>query len=154
MSEPESLIRVELTEDPIEVDGILPDLEDPGSGAMTLFVGRVRNHHEGKAVKSIHYQAYAEMALPIMKKIADETCRLFPVSRLVILHRTGHLVVGDTSVLVAVSSVHRDEAFRACRHGIDRIKEDVPIWKKEVLPDGSAEWVDARCSRGHSHQAG
>ncbi|MBI3891064.1 MAG: molybdenum cofactor biosynthesis protein MoaE [Candidatus Wallbacteria bacterium] len=120
-------------------------LEDPSSGAVTLFLGRVRDHHEGHEVRSIHYQAYAEMALPVMGSIAEETLAKFPVSRIAILHRVGHLQVGEVSVLVAVASAHRDEAFRACRHGIDRIKQDVPIWKKEVLADGTEEWVDARC---------
>ncbi len=141
--------RVELTEGPISVEDVTADMEDSASGAVVTFVGRVRDHHEGRSVRSVHYHVYAEMALPVMQGIAQETLERFPISRIVILHRVGHLQIGEASVLVAVASAHRDEAFRACRHGIDRIKEDVPIWKKEVLADGVEEWVDARCGHGH-----
>ena len=141
-------IRVDLVEGPIRVEDVSADLEDAAAGGVTLFLGRVRNHHEGHAVHSVHYHVYREMAVPAMQAIAEETLAKFPVTRLVILHRVGHLAIGDVSVLVAAAGEHRDEAFRACRHGIDRIKEDVPIWKKEVLADGTEEWVDARCAHG------
>jgi molybdopterin synthase catalytic subunit len=140
-------LRVELCREPIQVDTVLAELDDPGSGAVILFLGRVRDHHQGRSVRSIDYQAYEEMALPILKGIAEEVAATFPVEAVTLVHRIGHLQVGEASVLVAVAAGHRDEAFQACRHGIERLKQDVPIWKKELLADGSAEWVDVRTGK-------
>lgn len=144
MIESSAKVRVELVEAPIRLDPLMADLEDPATGAVAIFLGRVRNLHEGRAVRSIHYQAYAEMAGPVLGEIAAEIVARFPVSRVVLLHRVGHLGLGEASVLVAVASPHRADAFEACRLGIERIKQDVPVWKKEVLADGTEEWVDAR----------
>lgn len=140
-------LRVELCREPIRVEPVLAELEDPASGAAIFFLGRVRDHHRGRAVESIDYQAYEEMALPVLKGIAEEVAAAFPVSAVTLVHRIGHLKIGEASVLVAVASGHRDEAFQACRLGIERIKQDVPIWKKELLADGSAEWVDVRTGK-------
>ena len=111
-----------------------------------LFEGIVRDHHEGKAVESIFYDAYRPMAEKEMDAIVREIAARYPDVALTVVHRLGHLVVGDSSIAIVASSPHRAEAFEACRMMIDRIKETVPIWKKERGPDGE-EWVgwQGRC---------
>jgi molybdopterin synthase catalytic subunit len=101
----------------------------------------VRDLNRGRAVTGIEYEAYEEMALPLMEEIGAETARQFPVTQVRLVHRLGRLAVGEASVAVAVSSPHRAEAFAACRHAIDALKARVPIWKKEHYADGS-EWLD------------
>jgi molybdopterin synthase catalytic subunit len=110
-------------------------------GAVCLFVGVVRDENRGRAVTGIDYEAYEEMALPLLQEIGAETARLFPVTRVRLVHRLGPLAVGEASVAVAVSSPHRAEAFAACRYAIDALKARAPIWKKEHYADGS-EWLD------------
>ncbi len=113
----------------------------PQDGAVCLFVGVVRNENAGRPVLRLEYEAYEEMALPLMEEIAAETCRLHPITAIRIVHRLGTLEVGEISVVVAVSSPHRNEAFAACRFAIDALKSRVPIWKKEHYADGSA-WLE------------
>jgi molybdopterin synthase catalytic subunit len=113
----------------------------PADGAVCLFVGVVRNENQGRAVRRLEYEAYEEMALPLMEEIASETARLFPVTDVRLVHRLGRLEIGEASVVVAVSSPHRGEAFAACRFAIDALKARVPIWKKEFYADGSG-WLD------------
>lgn len=110
-------------------------------GALCLFVGTVRDHNRGRRVVRLEYEAYEQMALPLLQEIADETARRWPVTAVHLVHRLGTLAVGEASVAVAVASPHRDEAFQACRHAIDTLKRTVPIWKKEFYADGSA-WLD------------
>jgi molybdopterin synthase catalytic subunit len=112
----------------------------PSDGAYVLFEGIVRNHHEGKAVESIFYDAYRPMAEKEIERIVDEVQRANADVAIAVIHRLGHLVVGDASIAIVAASPHRAEAFAACRTIIDRIKETVPIWKKERGPDGE-EWV-------------
>jgi len=113
----------------------------PADGALCLFVGVVRNENRGRAVVRLEYEAYEEMALPLMQEIAAETKQRFPVTLVRMVHRLGRLEIGEPSVAVAVASPHRDEAFQACRFAIDTLKAQVPIWKKELYADGSA-WLD------------
>jgi molybdopterin synthase catalytic subunit len=112
----------------------------PSDGAYVLFEGVVRNHHEGKAVESIFYDAYRPMAEKEIARIVDEVQRANMDVAIAVVHRLGHLVVGDASIAIVTASPHRAEAFAACRMIIDRIKETVPIWKKERGPNGE-EWV-------------
>ena len=112
----------------------------PSDGAYVLFEGVVRNHHEGKAVESIFYDAYRPMAEKEIAKIVDEVRAAYGDVVVAAVHRLGHLVVGDTSIAIVAAAPHRAEAFAACRMMIDRIKETVPIWKRERGPDGE-EWV-------------
>ena len=100
-----------------------------------------RNENQGRAVLRLEYEAYEEMALPLMEEIAAETRRLHPVTDVRLVHRLGRLEIGEASVAVAVSSPHRAEAFAACRFAIDTLKAKVPIWKKELYADGS-EWLE------------
>jgi molybdopterin synthase catalytic subunit len=115
---------------------------DAGDGALCLFLGVVRNLNRGRAVLALEYEAYEEMALPLMREIAEEATRRFAVTAVRLVHRLGRLAIGEASVAVAVASPHRAEAFAACRFAIDTLKARVPIWKKELYADGS-EWLDA-----------
>ena len=132
---------VRLTRAPIDLAALQHAAS--GDGALCLFVGLVRDHNRGRTVVRLEYEAYEEMALPLMEDIATETRRRWPVTDVHIVHRLGSLAVGEPSVAVAVASPHRDEAFAACRYAIDTLKATVPIWKKEFYSDGE-EWQDER----------
>lgn len=129
-----------LTDDPIDPRALVAGVMRNSDGAYVLFEGVVRNHHEGRAVESIFYDAYRPMAEKEIDTIVREVRSQFPDVALAVVHRLGHLVVGDASIAIVAASPHRAEAFAACRLVIDRIKETVPIWKKERGPDGE-EWV-------------
>jgi molybdopterin synthase catalytic subunit len=135
-----------LTDEPIDSNALVQRVMRRSDGAYVLFEGVVRNHHEGKAVESIFYDAYRPMAEKEIEKIVSDVEQQFPDVAVALLHRLGHLVVGDASIAIVASSPHRAESFAACRMLIDRIKETVPIWKKERGPDGE-EWVgwQGRC---------
>ena len=135
-----------LTDDPIDPRALVERVMRPSDGAYVLFEGVVRNHHEGKAVESIFYDAYRPMAEKEIESILREVQAQFPDVALAVVHRLGHLIVGDASIAIVAASPHRAESFAACRLVIDRIKETVPIWKKERGPDGE-EWVglQGRC---------
>lgn len=130
---------VRLVREPIDVTSLAGTT--PEDGAACLFVGVVRNENRGRIVVGLEYEAYEEMALPLMEAIAAEARERFPVTAVRLVHRLGPLAVGEASVAVAVSSPHRAEAFAACRFAIDTLKARVPIWKKEIYADGSA-WLD------------
>jgi molybdopterin synthase catalytic subunit len=129
-----------LTDDPIDPRALVERVMRDSDGAYVLFEGVVRNHHEGRAVESIFYDAYRPMAEKEIDIIVRDVQSQYPDVALAVLHRLGHLVVGDASIAIVAASPHRAEAFGACRLVIDRIKETVPIWKKERGPDGE-EWV-------------
>lgn len=129
-----------LTDEPIDAAALIQRVMRKSDGAYVLFEGVVRNHHEGRAVESIFYDAYRPMAEKELEKIVREVEAQFPDVAIAVLHRLGQLVVGDASIAIVAASPHRAEAFGACRMVIDRIKETVPIWKKERGPDGE-EWV-------------
>jgi len=116
----------------IDLGGILERVRTPASGGIDVFVGTVRNDSDGKRVVGLDYSAYVPMAEQLMREIEAEIRSRWPVHDVVLVHRVGSLNVGDIAVVTAVSSVHRREAFEACRHAIERIKADVPIWKKEL----------------------
>ena len=130
-----------VTASPIDVAALVLEAR-PGDGALCLFVGVVRNEHQGRATTAIEYQAYGPMAESEMAKIAEGLARDFPAVKVRMQHRVGRLAIGEASVAIAAVSPHRAEAFAACRAAIDRIKTTVPIWKKEFHPDGSSDWVD------------
>jgi molybdopterin synthase catalytic subunit len=139
---------VGLTRAPI--DPLALQAAAPADGAVCLFLGVVRDHNEGRAVVALEYEAYEEMALPLMAEIEAELRRRWPVSDVRLVHRLGALRVGEISVAVAVASPHRAEAFAACREGIDTLKARVPIWKKEFYADGS-RWVDGQIVTPSGH---
>jgi molybdopterin synthase catalytic subunit len=129
-----------LTDTPIDAHALVGSVMRSSDGAYVLFEGVVRNHHEGRAVESIFYDAYRPMAEKEIDTIVREISAQYPDVAIAIVHRLGQLVVGDSSIAIVAASPHRAEAFAACRLMIDRIKETVPIWKKERGPDGE-EWV-------------
>ena len=135
-----------LTDQPIDANALVDSVMRDSDGAYVLFEGVVRDHHEGKSVESIFYDAYRPMAEKEIDIIVRDVQSQFPDVALAVLHRLGHLVVGDASIAIVAASPHRAEAFEACRMTIDRIKEAVPIWKKERGPNGE-EWVgwQGRC---------
>jgi molybdopterin synthase catalytic subunit len=130
-----------LTRDPIDLAALLG--ASAADGAVCLFVGVVRDENAGRRVLYLEYEAYEDMALPLMERIAAEAARRWPVTDVRVVHRLGRLEIGQPSVAVAVASPHRAEAFAACRYVIDTLKSSVPIWKKEFYADGSA-WLEGR----------
>lgn len=145
--------RCDIREAPLSVDEVTDRVRRPGAGGIAVFVGVVRDESDGRAVTTLEYSAYASMAKREMDKIALEIEAEIEGVKVCAIHRIGTLVVGDAAIVCAASAPHRGEAFAACRALIDRIKERVPIWKREVGPDGAAwvGWVDARCAPGHHH---
>jgi molybdopterin synthase catalytic subunit len=132
---------VRLVREPIDVASLAGTAT--GDGAVCLFVGVVRNENQGRPVLRLEYEAYEEMAVPLMEEIAAEARSLFPVTDVRLVHRLGRLEIGEASVAVAVSAPHRAGAFAACRFAIDALKARVPIWKKEFYSDGSA-WLEGQ----------
>ena len=133
--------KVRITADVLSVDEALAAVGDPAAGGTCVFIGTVRDHSRAGDVTGLRYEAWEELAQARLHEIAGEMFQKWPVRKVAILHRTGDLAVGEMSVVVACSAPHRADAFEACRHGIERLKEDVPIWKKETLVSGDAHWV-------------
>ncbi len=131
----------EVTREPLDPRRLVEHVRKDESGAVALFYGVVRNNSMGRRVLYLEYDAYPEMATKVMRQIAAEIKERWPVTDIAIAHRTGRLEIGETSLLVAVSSPHRREAFAACGALVDRFKEVVPIWKKEVW-EGGEEWIE------------
>jgi molybdopterin synthase catalytic subunit len=132
---------VELTTTTIDYHTLTERVRRPDCGAVVLFLGTVRDLTDGRVTTALDYEAYPAMAEKKMAEIEQDTRSRWPVGEIALIHRLGHLEVGEVSVAVAVSCPHRTAAFDACRHAIDRLKELVPIWKKENWADGSTEWV-------------
>jgi len=120
---------------------VIPPLERPEDGAIVIFDGIVRNHSRGRPTRYLEYEAYEEMALKMMGSLAAQALENFPIRNVALVHRLGHLEIGESSVLIAVFSAHRAAAFDACRWLIDTLKKTVPIYKKEYFEDG-AVWAD------------
>jgi len=130
---------VRLTHEPIDVAALTPAAAE--DGAVCLFLGVVRNENGGRPVRHLEYEAYEEMARPLMEEIAAEARRRWPVTDVRIVHRLGRLEIGEPSVAISVTAPHRAAAFEACRFAIDTLKATVPIWKKEFYEDG-AVWLE------------
>jgi molybdopterin synthase catalytic subunit len=126
--------------EPLSVDRLLAQVRDPRVGGVALFVGVVRDHDHGAAVTSLDYTAHPTAATALVA-CAEQTAAAYDVLAVAVSHRTGHLEVGDLAVVVAVGAAHREPALEACRHLIDTLKEQVPIWKEQALTDGTSEWV-------------
>ena len=119
---------------------LLESVKQGEDGAVVVFDGIVRNNTRGRRTTHLFYEAYEQMALDQMRKLASDACERFPVRDVIVVHRLGQLGVGETSVLIVVASAHRGAAFDACRWLIDTLKSTVPIWKKEFFEDG-AVWA-------------
>jgi len=141
MSAVSDRVLIRVTPEPLSVDEALSFVGDPGAGATCVFVGTVRDRSDAGDVTGLSYEAWDELALTRLGQIADEMFASWPLRKAAILHRTGELTVGEASVVVAASAPLRADAFVACRRGIERLKADVPIWKKEGLVSGDAHWV-------------
>ena len=137
----------EVTPEPLDPRRLVEHVRKDEAGAVALFYGVVRNNSMGRRVLYLEYDAYPEMATKVMRQIAEEVMARWPVTDIAIQHRTGRLEVGETSLLVAVSAPHRKEAFEACHALVDRFKEVVPIWKKEVW-EGGEEWIEGEPLEG------
>lgn len=127
---------------------VLARVASDEDGAVLLFLGIVRDHADGRAVKGMRYDGYVEMAEPILAEIAAEAATRLGTERLAVAHRIGDLVIGDVSVAIAVSSPHRAEAYEASRYVIEEIKTRLPVWKKEHYADGGARWVEGTVPPG------
>ncbi len=130
-----------LSEDPLVEEDVVARVAGDDTGGVVTFVGTVRNEARGQAIEYLEYEAYPEMAEREMEKIAAQAAVRWPGVRVAMAHRVGHLEIGDAAVVIAACAPHRGEAFEACRFCIDTLKQDVPIWKKEVAVSG-AYWVD------------
>src|SRR6266849_11060718 len=132
---------VQLTHTLIDYHALTEQVRRNDCGAVVAFLGTVRDLTSGKVTVALDYEAYGGMAEKKMAEIEHDTRQRWPVGEMVMVHRLGRLEVGEVSVAVAVSCPHRAQAFDACRHAIDRLKELVPIWKQENWTDGTTEWV-------------
>lgn len=134
-----------LTDEPLPVGRVYDWCVRPNCGAAVVFSGTVRDHAEGRDdVTHLEYEAYDEQVVPKLSEIAEATRERWPdVVAIAMLHRTGRLALGESSVVVAMSSPHRVTAFEAARFGIDTLKVELPVWKREIWPDGS-EWIGQR----------
>jgi molybdopterin converting factor subunit 1 len=130
-----------ITPDSLDVPAIQELARTDASGAVSIFVGVVRNMNQGRDVNYLEYDAYPAMTIKLMRQIASEARARWAINELVIHHRVGRLEIGEASVVVAASAPHRGESIAACQYGIDRLKAIVPIWKKEVWTDGE-HWVE------------
>ena len=130
-----------ITNEPLSVTEVEAVVADPGAGALVTFTGVVRDNNLGKSVHYLEYEGHPPMAEKAMAQIGDEVTARWPGARVAMAHRLGRLDIGEASVIISVSTPHRADAFAACQYAIDRLKEIVPVWKKETRPDGSS-WVE------------
>ena len=136
------MIEIKLLESPLDIAQCIASVASDNAGGIDVFIGTVRNLTKGRRVLRLEFEAYEPMAIAEMEKIAREAEALFAVDRIAIYHRVGMLGIGETAVVIAVSTPHRHAAFEACRYAIDTLKQTVPIWKKEFFEDGEV-WVAA-----------
>lgn len=129
-----------VTKKPIDLQELVEFVSDPEAGAIVTFIGTTRNHNEGRKVIALDYEAYPEMAEKELARIGSQARAQWPIARMAIVHRLGPVQITEASVIIAVSSAHRDAAFAACRFAIEEIKKAVPIWKKEVY-EGGEVWI-------------
>lgn len=129
-----------VTKDPIDLNELVRYVTDPEAGAIATFIGTTRNNNEGRKVIALDYEAYPEMAEKELARIGYDALKQWPICRMAVVHRLGPVQIGDASVIIAVSSAHRDAAFAASRFAIEEIKKTVPIWKKEVF-EGGEVWI-------------
>jgi molybdopterin synthase catalytic subunit len=137
---------IEIVDHVIDVAAVSAAVGGTASGAIVTFIGTTRDHNDGRTVTRLEYEAYPEMALAEMHKIAASARERWPIADVAIVHRIGIVPIGEASVVIAVSAAHRAPAFAACQFAIDRLKEVVPIWKKEHF-DGGAVWIGSQTGR-------
>lgn len=131
-----------ITSQPIQTAELVAQAESPSSGALVVFEGRVRNHHQGQEVIALEYSSHPKLAQPEGQKLIEETLEKFPeTEKIVASHRTGKLGIGEIAVSIAVSSPHRPAAFAACDYLALQLKNRLPVWKHEFFADGSTDWT-------------
>ena len=142
-----------ITTEQIDPDRLRNELRDDRAGAYAAFEGWIRNHNDGEDVLRLEYEVYEPLALKEGEKVIAEAFEKYPILHVECVHREGLLEIGECAVWVGVTSVHRDEAFEACRYIIDQVKVRLPIWKKEHYVSGDSGWVNCeRCADlGHVH---
>jgi molybdopterin synthase catalytic subunit len=131
-----------ITRDPIDAGALLASVTSPSDGAVLLFWGVVRDHHEGRSVRHLEYEAYAAMAEAELAAIVGEARVRWPVGEIAVVHRIGRLEIGEASVGIAVASPHRAEAYEASRYVIEELKRRAPIWKREGYAEGDRRWLE------------
>ena len=132
---------ISITNNRLNLQEIMFELEDNSAGALSIFIGNVRNHGRFGNVSEIYYETYNEMAQEKMREIENEAQTKWGIKKLVAIHRIGNIKAGETSIIIGVSSEHRHEAFEACKYVINNVKTRVPIWKKEISKE-SQKWAD------------
>ena len=132
---------VAVTADPLDMEPLIALVGAAGDGAVVTFAGRVRDHNQGRRVRFLEYDAYEPLAVRALQRIVDEAKGLWPEARLAAHHRTGRLEIGEASIVIAAASPHRADAFAACRYTIERVKQIVPIWKREHFVGGDV-WLE------------
>ena len=141
----------QLTDQPIDPRILCDAVRDPAAGGFASFEGWVRNHHQGRDVTALEYEAFPALAEKEGERILSEIITKHDIIAARCVHRTGHLQIGEIAICIAVSAAHRDAAFDACRAIIDSIKSTVPIWKKEHYTDGTSIWVKCHSCAEHGH---
>jgi molybdopterin synthase catalytic subunit len=142
--------HAEVTDLPLDAAAALDFCSDPGHGAAALFIGRVRDLKQGRAVRAVSYDLHTALTRRIFETICTEARDYWGADiRLWLAHRHGRLAVGEASVIAAASSPHRDESFRACRYLVEEMKHRAPIWKREHYADGDSDWVSGHALCGH-----
>ena len=139
--------------EPLDLAGTVAALSaGPADGAVATFLGLVRNHHLGRSVTHLEYEAYEPLALKAFERIAGEIAGRWPSARLALHHRIGRLEIGEASIAIAARSPHRGDAFAACRYAIERVKQIAPIWKHEFF-DGGEVWIEGATANPDDQQA-
>ncbi len=139
--------HVAVTDRPIDAGALLEEVASASDGAVLLFLGIVRNENDGRAVGHLEYEAYAPMAERVLGQIALEAAEQWATGAITVVHRVGHLKIGDASVAIAIAAPHRGDAYAASRYVIDEIKHRVPVWKREGYLDGASEWLPGTVPR-------
>jgi len=129
-----------LSDESLNLNEVVNFVGDPEAGAIVTFIGTTRNHNEGRHIHSLEYEAYPGMDEKEMQTIGEEAGQQWDVKGIAVVHRIGQVPIGEASIVIAVSTAHRDDAFKACRYIIDELKKRVPIWKKEIY-EGGEVWI-------------
>lgn len=132
---------------PLTQDSFDPIQDFPECGGIGIFIGTVRNHHEGKAVKALKYTAYAPVSEKMIRQIEQEIQQKFAVAYVRVIHRIGALNIGEKAIIAIAYAAHRREAFAACEEAVERVKHEVPVWKEEFYLDGTSQYVAGCCIR-------
>jgi len=132
---------VAVTSEPLDADALVACVGAQGDGAVVTFAGLVRDHNQGRQVRFLEYEAYEPLAVRALQRIVDEAGEMWPSARVGAHHRIGRLEIGEASIVIASASAHRGDAFAACRYAIERVKQIVPIWKREHF-DGGDVWLE------------